>query len=247
MHPSRSPLPEFPLAHEHAPTPQTRRPVLVREATAAETVSTARLHVQCLSLGLFPLLGATFVARWHRAHVQSPHGVVLVAVDQESPDRVVGFVVGATDRGAFRAELLTRHRPSLLLHGVRALVLRPRVLRHFLRTRLSAYLRRLRRVRPGPSVPAGAQQPAPVADLTAIAVADGERRSGAGRTLTTEFLARCAERGASRVELVTATQSAGSVDFYNRTGWTARRRVPARDGQELQRFVWWFDRAQVGG
>lgn len=248
MHPVPLPPPAIPDGPV-VPIPRARRPVLVREATAADTATTARLHVHNLSLGLFPRLGPAFVARWHRAHVQSPHGVALVAVERDPAgvEHIAGFVVGSTDRVAFRAELLTRHRRVLLLHGVRALVLRPRVLCHFLRTRLSAYLRRLRRPRPTVSVPPGAVPAAPIADLTAIAVARERRRTGTGAALTAQFLDRCRRSGASRVELVTATQPTGPVEFYTRSGWTARRRVPSRDGRELQRFVWWFDRVEMSG
>ncbi len=244
MHPvPLSALPD----HHVVPIARARRPVLVREATAVDTATTARLHVRYLSLGLFPRLGPAFVARWHRAHVRSPHGVALVAVERDPAgvEHIAGFVIGSTDRVAFRAELLTRHRRALLLHGVRALVLRPRVLRHFLRTRVGAYLHRLRRSRPAVSVPPGAVQPAPIADLTAIAVAGERRRTGTGAALTARFLDRCVDSGASRVELVTATQPTGPVEFYTRSGWTAQRRAPSRDGRELQRFVWWFDRVEM--
>lgn len=239
-----------PLPDRHVvPIPRARQPVLVRDATAVDTVSTARLHVRHMTLGLFPYLGPSFVDRWHRAHVQSPHGVALVAVetDPAGVEHITGFVIGSTDRVAFRAELLTRHRRALLLHGVRALVLRPRVLRYFLRTRVGAYLRRLRHSRPTVSIPPGAARPAPIADLTAIAVARERRRTGTGAALTARFLDHCRNSGASRVELVTATQPTGPVEFYTRSGWTAQRRAPSRDGRELQRFVWWFDRVEGDG
>ena len=41
----------------------------------------SRLHVEHLPVGLFPSLGARFVARWHQAHIDSRHGVALVSYD----------------------------------------------------------------------------------------------------------------------------------------------------------------------
>lgn len=256
MHPL--PRPRDPLPDPALPTPPVARsdrartrptaPVLVRDAVAADVDATARLHIDHLSVGLFPRMGHRFVACWHRAYVLSPHAVALVAVEP-GPDgggHVAGFLVGALDRLAFHQELLTRHRTRLAIRAVVALVLRPRVLIDFLRTRLRPYLRRLRAPRQGPSLPPGALPAAPVADLSAIAVDPVLRRTGTGRRLTEEFLDRSAAAGAVRVELVTAADSAASVAFYTSTGWTARRRYDTRDGRALQRFVRWTDNLSEG-
>lgn len=247
MHPL--PLPRRPdvvadrsRAESHAVRPATH--VLVRDAEQSEVSDTARLHVRHLPLGLFPQLGRRFVARWHRAHVQSPHAVVLVAVTPgtDGGQRISGFLVGATDRQAFRDELLTRHRRSMLTCGAVALIGRPRVLLRFLRTRLRPYLSRLRPVRAPVSVPPGAVRLAPIADLTAIAVSPELRRTGTGSRLTDEFLRRCEHAGATKVELTTVADSEESIAFYTRTGWTALRSHTARDGRLVQRFAMWIDR-----
>lgn len=224
-------------------------PVLVREAVAADVYATARLHIEHLSVGLFPRLGLRFVACWHRAYVQSPHAVALVAVDPASDGdgRIAGFLVGALDRLAFQQELLTRHRTRLAVRAVVALALRPPVLADFLRTRLRPYLHRLRAPRRVQAVPPGAQPAAPVAELSALAVDPVLRRTGTGRRLTEEFIDRCTAAGAVRVELVAAADSAAAVAFYTSTGWTARRRYDTRDGRALQRFVRWTDIPEVPG
>lgn len=256
MHPlprPRDPLPGLALR----PLPATRdqpgrarlaAPVLVREAVTADVDATARLHIEHLSLGLFPRLGHRFVSCWHRAYVQSPHAVALVAVERGSDggEHIAGFLVGALDRLAFQQELLTRYRTRLAVRAGVALVLRPRVLADFLRTRLRPYLHRLRATRRAPSVPPGAFPAAPVADLSAIAVDPVLRRTGTGRILTEEFVDRCTAAGAVRVELVTAADSVASIAFYTSTGWTARRRYDTRDGRALQRFVRWTDTPEEG-
>ncbi|MDN5750093.1 MAG: hypothetical protein L0H64_16540 [Pseudonocardia sp.] len=102
--------------------------VRVRDAAVADLATTAELYLENLSVGLFPRLGRPFVARWHRAFVDSSHAVALVSIETlpDARERITGFVIGATDRRTFREELLTQHRGSLLMHGVRALVVRPR-------------------------------------------------------------------------------------------------------------------------
>lgn len=248
------PHPREPVPHT-GPTPTVRpgpsrirfaAPALVREAVASDLPATARLHIEHLPVGLFPRLGHRFVASWHRAFVLSPHAVALV-VDEPGPDGgrcVGGFLIGALDRDAFRHELLTRHRNRLAVRGIGALVVRPRALADFLRTRLRPYLHRLRATSTTPWLPPGAVRAAPVADLTAVAVSPSLRRSGSGRRLADEFVERCAAAGASRVELVTDVDPPGPVSFYRRTGWTARRHQQTRDGRTVQRFVRWTDPRQ---
>lgn len=188
----------------------------------------ARLHVDQLPVGLFPSLGARFVARWHQAHIDSEHGVALVCHEPTDGEPVTGFLVGSVDRGAFRIELLTRHRRALLMYGVGALLVRPRVMARFLRTRSAAYLRRLRR----PRIP-GARPGTAVADLTAIAVAPRLQRGGAGKALNAEFLRICAAGDATRAEVVADGAASG---FYERTGWRCGRAATARDGRSLRWF-----------
>lgn len=247
----RDPLPDAGLQPAPTTTPHPVRTrlaaaVLVREAVTADVHAMAGLHIEHLPVGLFPRLGHRFVACWHRAYLDSPHAVALV-VDGPGPDggrRIAGFLVGALDRHAFRQELLTRYRTRLVLRGIGALALRPRVLADFLRTRLRPYLCRLRTPRPTPPVPPGAVGAAQVAELTAVAVAPAVRRSGSGRRLVDEFVDRCAEADVRRIELVTDVGTAGSVDFYRRTGWTALRRTDTRDGRTVQRFVRWTDASE---
>lgn len=223
-------------------------PVTVRTARTTDVAATARLHVRNLPIGLFPQLGERFVARWHRAFVQSPHAVALVAVatDPDGTTRVSGFLAGVVDPPAFRAEVLARHRMTLAVHGIRSLAVRPRVLARFLRTRLFPYLCRLRAPRPDAAVPPGAVSPVPAADLTAVAVDPRLRRSGAGRLLTEAFVQHCARAGVARVELSAAADAPGALRFYRATGWTPLRSHLTGDGERLQRFARWIDRTEAG-
>jgi ribosomal protein S18 acetylase RimI-like enzyme len=160
-----------------------------------------------------------------------------VALDQsaDGAEQIVGFLLGAIDRAAFRSELLTRHKLALGCRGALALITRPSLLRRFLRTRLSPYVARL--LSRGDRTPPSRPEPERIiADLTAIAVDERARRSGAGRRLVDVFLDRCAAAGVPCVELVTATASPGAVAFYTATGWTPLREAVTRDGVHVQRF-----------
>ena len=64
-------------ANQHL-APGTRRRTagpIIRDAVIGDLRDTARLHIEELPVGLFPRLGTRFVARWHRAFVQSAHAV----------------------------------------------------------------------------------------------------------------------------------------------------------------------------
>ncbi|MDX8048474.1 GNAT family N-acetyltransferase [Lentzea sp. BCCO 10_0798] len=197
----------------------------------------AALHVRALPMGLFPRLGEQFVARWHRAYLDSPHAVALVAVRRTGAEEdVVGFLVGATDRLSFHRELLRNHRTALAVRGGLALVTRPAVLSDFTRTRLRPYLRRISGSSE-PPVPKWSAPRAPVADLTAVAVATVARRGGAGRRLVETFLTRCAASGTRWAELVTALEPGGAQDFYASTGWSVLHDVVTRDGVSVRHFA----------
>lgn len=194
----------------------------------------AAFHVATLPHGLFPRMGRRFVARWHRAHMDSPHGVGHVAVRDGAP---VGFALGSTDRAAHVAWILAHRRGALLRAGVPALVLRPRLAASFLRTRAGAYARRL--LRPAARPPASSQQPAatdPVAVLEAVAVLPEARTQGIGSRLVDLVLSDAARAGATRVELVTKQGGSGAAGFYVRGAWEEVGRHQDRDGDGVLRF-----------
>lgn len=220
----------------------------IREAQVNDLAETARLHVQGLPMGLFPRLGKRFVARWHQSFIESPHAVALAAThtDPYGDERVVGFLIGATDQRTFRQELLTHHRAALLGRGALTLIARPWVLLRFLRTRLGPYLRGLWRSRTCRDHTKGlaARDREIIADLTAIVIKPWLRRTGAGRELVELFLDRCAAAGTPTAELVTAAGPAGAAGFYERTGWSALHGYVTRDGLRVQRFGRRTDRTE---
>jgi ribosomal protein S18 acetylase RimI-like enzyme len=198
---------------------------IVRRAVSRDLRHSAALHRRALPDGLPAQLGSRFLARWHRAFLDSPHGVALVAIEYpvHGRPRLVGFLVGAVDQGAFRRELLTDHRGGLFARGVLGLLPRPHLLGRVLGRRTRAGAR-------------GGCPPARVADLTAVAVAADARRAGVGQELVEAFLRDCAAAGSDWVELSAPESSSAAPGFCARTGWIALDDEPDRDGAPARRF-----------
>lgn len=210
----------------------------VRPAHDDDLRTTAALHVAELPHGLFPRLGEGFVRRWQRAHIESAHGVLLVAV---RGGEVAGFLLGTTDRPANVAWILGHRRRELMTAGLRALLTRPALALGFVRTRGPRYARRLfgrgassARVAGRGDVPEAGF--GTIAVLEAIVVAPGARGESVGTALSEAFLTIVAAAGGDRVELVTKAGSRGAAGFYERAGW---RRVGShvdRDGDEVHTY-----------
>jgi GNAT superfamily N-acetyltransferase len=190
----------------------------------------ARLHVSELPHGLLPQLGPTFVRRWHRAHLESPHGVGFVALHEGRP---VGFALGSTDRRANVHWLVTHRRRALMWSGARALVARPRLLAGFLLTRSGRYGRRLFARSSGSPI---ASTTPPLAVLEAIVVQHDARGRGIGRRLVEAFLEEALDAGVDEAELVTKDTPNGAAGFYERGRWTRVGSHIDRDGDTVLRY-----------
>lgn len=199
-----------------------------------DTTRTAALHVSELPHGLFPRLGEIFVRRWHRANLRSAHGVVLVATRD---DEVVGFVLGTLDRHANVAWIIQHHRRELIVAAARAMVRRPSVAAHFVRTRGVRYGRRLLGAVPSTRVADPGAVPeaefSPAAVLEAVVVDPAARGRGVGSALVAAFVAEAADAGLRRVELVTKAGGTGAGGFYERAGWHQVGGHVDRDGDQV--------------
>lgn len=210
----------------------------IRPAGEDDLHATAALHVTELPHGLFPRLGDGFVRRWHRAHLVSPYGVVLVAV---RGGEVVGFALGSTDRPANVAWIIGHRRRELALAGLRALLTRPVLAAGFVRSRGLRYAQRLLGRGAAPARVAGAG-PVPeagfgaIAVLEAIVVAPEHRGRSIGTGLTDAFLSIVAAAGVERVELVTKAGARGAAGFYERSGWRRVGDHVDRDGDGVHTY-----------
>ena len=209
--------------------------VRIRPSTPDDASAMAQLHLELLPHGFFARLGAGYLAVYHRAFMASPHAVSLVACRD---DRLVGFIAGALDAHVHQRWALRRRGVPLLIAGVVALVLRPRLAWEFLTTRTGRYLRGMARAaRPtaSPTAESSVATGGPVAVLSHVAVDRSEQGGGAGSALVESFVDRVKASGTTRAELVTLCEDGASA-FYERLGWTAVGEHE-REGARYRRFT----------
>lgn len=193
-------------------------------------------HLQHFPRGFFARLGPRFLHEYYRAFLTGETGVAVVA---EEAGRPVGYLVGVTDPAAHREHVVRRHGRGLALRGAALLVVRPRLLAGFLRTRAGLYLKKLlvrRAARSGRSVAV-----APPAVLTHVAVAAQAQGKGIGTLLVEWFEHALESCGCDRVVLVTAAGREGAGQFYERRGWTRTGEHATADGHLLSNYEYRFD------
>lgn len=193
-------------------------PVVIRPADDEDLEWMAGLHMAQLPHGFFTALGPRFLRAYHRTFMHSPNAVALVAEIDREP---VGFVIGAVNAIEHRRSVMQAHGVRLAASGARSLMVRPALAAEFVRTRAFRYLRAIRRsLRRSSGVSASTQVAGPgCAVLAHAAVGTSSERRGAGSALVRAFAAAVAERGATRIELVTLADDRGAADFYSRLGW----------------------------
>lgn len=221
--------------------------LVVRDAVPSDLGYTALQHEELLPHGFFPHLGHTFLRRWHVTFLDSPYGIALVAEQlQETGPVPVGFLLGSTDQVRLVQDVIARHRFPLLVAGCSALLRRPRLAVHFVRTRATPYLRRLTGIstrpparpdaEPGAPGPREDTTPARIAVITAVTVDATCRSGGAGRALVDRFVLRAALSGAEDARLTTVAGAGGAGGFYEKLGWQFVEQHPTRDGLTVSTY-----------
>lgn len=207
----------------------------VRPLRPGDAPVTASLHAQALPDGFFAQLGARFLRAYHRSYADSPHAVALVSV---SGGQVDGFLLGVLAPPAHGAYVLRAWGPRLASRAVLSLLVRPRLLAVFLRTRLLRYARGLwRRRRPAAAVAGPSAAGGTWAVLSHVAVDSERRGSGAGAALVQVLHDRVRSADAAGVVLLTSVEGA-APSFYRRLGYEDEGEVVGADGQQWLRFRW---------
>ena len=184
-------------------------------------------HLAHFSDGFFARLGERFLHEYYRSFISCTGASALVAVRGTEP---VGFLTGTLDPAEHRRQMLNRDGKKLALHGLRALVWRPALAIHFLRTRAMRYLRRLLGKTPPPPPPASAGR---IGVLQHVAVKPEVQAQGIGSKLIARFEAESAEAGLSSLTLVTVAGPDGAGDYYEKNGWTRMGKQSTAEGRDL--------------
>lgn len=209
----------------------------VRPATADDVWATSRAHRKMLPMGMFPALGERFLRQWHRTVIDTPHGVLLVAVDT-GDSSYGGFLIGSTDHHAHTDALLREWRACIALActGFVSLVVRPRVAVRFLRSRALPWSRRIFRTF-WPRSSSRHEEASPrTGVLDGIAVFPGFREHGVGKALVGEFLNQCEADGVSAAELVTDVRNTSAVKFYELLDWEPVGEFVTSDGDPIRLY-----------
>lgn len=216
--------------------PGTGSPVVIRDATEQDLSRMASDMIRYLPDGLFPHLGNHFVRRWMKTFLTERFGIALVAVsDDEQP---IGFLIGSTNQVRHIADVLANQKWGLLLSGLAALSIRPRVLLHFLGTRARPYARRLLGRTASP-VSSDRVIPSP-AVITSLVVLPDRRGEGIGVFLMDAFLKRATADHARLAELATAAGANGAGKFYEKHGWTCVEQRFSKDGMATSIYHRYF-------
>ena len=208
-------------------------PPVLRDLQPSDVRTTARLHRTALSDGFLVKLGESFLRQYHLTFLHSPFASARVA---DVGGDATGFLVGVLEPG-LHGQWVVRHRGARLLwRAALALLLRPRLLTHFLHTRARRYasglLRRLR----GQTV-AVASGDGPPAVLSHIAIDPAARGTGTGRRLVEDFETQVRRAGVTRIVVATERRG-GAEDFYLRLGYEATTRHAQRQSSTSSTPEW---------
>lgn len=232
-----------PADHEHREQPkdggvgegrsEADRPGRTRPMASADLAEVAQLHLDYLEAGFFGRLGPRFLRRYYESFIASPYSVASVV-----GDRPVAMLVGTTHNEMHYRWVLRHRGLRLAASGGLALLLRPRLLVNFIRTRLGRYFRGVRRVagQPGATESKRTEIHERVAVLAHVAVSAAARRRRLGATLVDEFVAAARADGADRALLVTLQDSAGTESFYLSLGWDPTGSKRDKDERVLTMF-----------
>lgn len=219
------------------PLPPPRPGAVLRPLQAADLPPAAKLHVRALPDGVFSRLGPRFVQRYLETYLVGPAAVALAA---EVDGRFVGHLVGTVGPGHHTWALRHAWR-RLLPAALLALLLRPGLALHLVRTRLARYVRAVRRAARGSAATtqqSGAGAAPGLAALLHVAVEPEARGSGAGSLLVRGFEERARRAGCPTARLVTfagdpADPSTGAGAFYERLGWHRAGKRVNDTGQQV--------------
>lgn len=205
--------------------------VCIRQLRPDDLPFVVEQHLHHFPSGFFARLGPRFLTEYYRSFLTSEHACTLIA----SKGQVrVGFLVGAVVPRLHRSHVLRQHRSGLVRRAIVALLMRPRLLSHFLRTRARRYARKLlvEGVRPVPSVAPAT----PAAVLAHLAVPPEHQGRGVGSILIEHFERACAVAG--RQQIVLVTEAGGPGDAYYRChDWLLVGEHTTPDGLLLKTFA----------
>lgn len=191
--------------------------VRLRRATDRDVPYLARLHMEAISTGFLPRLGSGFMERLYAAMLEWEGAEVFVA---DGTWRIVGFVAGVTDVGAFYKHFIRHHGAAAGLSAIPKLV-RPSIMRRAWET-----------------LTYGGEHDEARAELLAMAVAPEARRRGLALALGERLLDALSARGEQRVKVVVGADNDAAIAAYERMGFAKSGSVEVHAGERSEVLTW---------
>lgn len=178
-----------------------------------------QLHLRAFPDDLLARLGPRFLARYYRAFAESPHAVLLLAVERGSLE-AVGYLLGTFDHRAQYSHLVRRHGPALAAHLLAQLLRHPILARDVVRRGvLGRYVRGALRSLLGLGAAPGGEAGERIGVLLYLVVDRAHQRRGIGSYLVSRYELYAWAAELDRLELVTCAGASGAGGFYERAGW----------------------------
>lgn len=198
---------------------------------------TAAVHARGLSHDFVTRFGGRFLAGYHQAFADSPHGTVAVADDQET-GRVIGVLLGTFDTPAHYSHLVRRHGVGLAVRAAYQSVRDPGLGMELARSRAVRYARGI-----GRSI-FGGKRNSPkeeVLDRTGflahLVVEEKYRGRGVGASLVGTYETKARDAGLRRLELATLPDERGAGPFYERLGWEYEGERISKSGERFALYA----------
>ncbi|HVC69234.1 MAG TPA: GNAT family N-acetyltransferase [Acidimicrobiales bacterium] len=228
--------------------------VTVRPLHQGDVKISSRLHRDVLDMEFLARCGNGFIRCYHRAWVDSVHGIALAAVDGDG--NVVGVLLGALRPDRHFRTIVRHHGHALAFWLLVRAMSSPRFAKELLSTRAVRYVRGLirmldtllrRHVRadhlsPGGIIGADAidtSSPSAwvpvIGEVTHVMVREDAQGHGVGRALLDEARNTGHHAGLDELVLVTPPDLAAG-EFYEHLGWERVGELTSRSGEEFIRY-----------
>jgi ribosomal protein S18 acetylase RimI-like enzyme len=184
--------------------------VAVRPAVIGDADAIAMVHRRELPQAFMSKLGEGFLARFYRALIVEPLGLVIVATEMEA---VLGFAAATTSMSAFSRRFRWRYAPGAVLRAFPAL-LRPSTFRGMRETQ--GYL-------------TGASD-LPDAEWISVAVTSDHRERGVGDLLVVRLLADLEAKGVTAIRAMVARDNEACLRLVTLHNFQPVRKISIHDG-----------------
>lgn len=219
---------------------------VIRELRRSDVAASSLLHHDVLGMEFLARAGVRFLRSYHRAWIDSPHALALVAVDGEG--MIVGAVLGSTRPAAQYRTMVRRHGLTLMAWLVLRAVSHPRFARELLATRGLRYAlglsRMLGRGRPARApiedelsvvLDVAGQNDQAIGEVTHVMVSRDLQSQGLGRLMLHDVHRSAQTAGLNQLVLVTPPDLSAR-GFYEHLGWQSDGELTSRSGEPFVRY-----------